>query len=254
MNGFYTIKAKRLKQTIIIVLSALFTSFFLYAQHMFDYPVFSTDDGPRAVYKAEEKDLEVALTFNISWGDERAVPILDELKKQKINQATFFLSASWAERHPDVVERIKKEGHEIGTMGYDYNSYTSMEPNEIRQDLAKSQKVFTSLGIKEVKLLRPPNGHFNKDILKLANKMGYTIIHWSIDSKDWTNPGVKEIVSNTTKPLHGGDIVLLHASDSAQQTAEALPYIQHSLQSKKISNVTVSTLISNTKSDIQDVK
>ncbi|TYR78562.1 polysaccharide deacetylase family sporulation protein PdaB [Priestia megaterium] len=254
MNIFYTIRAKRLKQTMIIVLSALFTSFFLYAQHAFHYPVFSTDKGPRAVYKAEEKDLEVALTFNISWGDEKAIPILEKLKEQKIQHATFFLSASWAERHPDIVERIKKEGHEIGTMGYDYNSYTAMKPNEIRQDLAKSQKVFNSLGLKDISLLRPPNGHFNKEILKLTSNMGYTIVHWSIDSKDWTNPGVKEIVSNATKPLEGGDIILLHASDSAQQTAEAIPYIQHSLQAKKIKNVSVSTLISNTKSNIKDVK
>src|SRR6478735_10064574 len=184
MNMFYTIRAKRIKQTMLIVVAAFFT-----------------DNGPRAVYKADDKNQEVALTFNISWGDERAIPILNELKRQHIEHATFFLSASWAERHPDIVERIKKEGHEIGTMGYDYTSYTSLEPNEIRQDLAKSKKVFDSLGLKDVHLLRPPNGQFNKDILKLTADIGYTTVHWSIDSKDWTNPGVEKIVSNVTKPL-----------------------------------------------------
>ncbi|MBU3571567.1 polysaccharide deacetylase family sporulation protein PdaB [Priestia aryabhattai] len=253
MNMFYTIRAKRIKQTMLIVVAAFFTSFFLYAQQTFHFPVFSTDNGPRAVYKADDKNLEVALTFNISWGDERAIPILNELKKQHIEHATFFLSASWAERHPDVVERIKKEGHEIGTMGYDYTSYTSLKPNEIRQDLAKSKKVFDSLGLKDVHLLRPPNGQFDKDILKLTADIGYTTVHWSIDSKDWTNPGVEKIVSNVTKPLDGGDIILLHASDSAQQTAKAIPYIKNSLQNKKVSNVSVSTLISNSKTQVKDI-
>ncbi|MGQ0517915.1 polysaccharide deacetylase family protein, partial [Bacillus sp. D-CC] len=68
---------------------------------------------------------------------------------------SFFLSAAWAERHPDVVERIIKDGHEIGSMGYNYTSYTSLETNEIRRDLLRAQDVFTKLGVKQIKLLRP---------------------------------------------------------------------------------------------------
>ena len=50
-----------------------------------------------------------------------------------------------AERHPDIVERIMKDGHEIGSMGYNYTSYTSLEANEIRRDLLRAQDVFTKL-------------------------------------------------------------------------------------------------------------
>ena len=48
-------------------------------------------------------------------------------------------------RHPDIVERIMKDGHEIGSMGYNYTSYTSLETNEIRRDLLRAQDVLRNL-------------------------------------------------------------------------------------------------------------
>lgn len=78
-------------------------------------------------------------------GRQKAIPILDTLKEREIKNATFFLSAAWAERHPDIVERIMKDGHEIGSMGYNYTSYTSLETNEIRRDLLRAQDVLRNL-------------------------------------------------------------------------------------------------------------
>ncbi|MBM7705104.1 polysaccharide deacetylase family sporulation protein PdaB [Metabacillus iocasae] len=253
MNFFYTIRAQKFKKLLIIVIAAFFTSFFLYAQSLLNFPVFSTDSGPKAISKAEGQKDQLALTFNISWGDENAIPILDELKNQEVKGATFFLSASWAERHPDIVERITKDGHEIGTMGYEYKSYPSMESAKIKQDLAKSKKVFDSLGLKKVNLIRPPNGHFNKEVLKVLKSSGYTVVHWSIDSKDWTNPGVDKIIENITGDMDGGDIILLHASDSAQQTVKAIPIIAQEMKKKQIKNVKVSELVANTKSKTKEI-
>lgn len=102
-------------------------------------PCFSTEDGPKAVYKGEKN---VAITFNIGWGDEKAAPIIETLKREKIESATFFLSGSWAERHPDIVEEIGKEGYEIGMLGYDYKDYSEMEDQEIIRDISKAQEVF----------------------------------------------------------------------------------------------------------------
>ncbi len=105
-------------------------------------PRFSTEDGPKAVYKGEKN---VAITFNIGWGDEKAAPIIETLKREKIKSATFFLSGSWAERHPDIVAEIVKEGYEIGMLGYDYKDYTEMEDQEIIRDISKAQKHLKNL-------------------------------------------------------------------------------------------------------------
>ena len=128
---------------------------------------------------------EVALTFDISWGDEKAVPILNALKANGI-KTPLFLSASWAERHPDTVERMIKDGHQIGSMGYAYKNYTNLEDNEIKRYPPKT--AFKKLGVKNVHLLRPPTGQFNKKVLTIAQKYHYSVVHYSVNSQDWTNP------------------------------------------------------------------
>jgi peptidoglycan-N-acetylglucosamine deacetylase len=241
MNFFLVMNGKSIKQMVLIVVLSFFTAFFLFIENSFYTPVFSTKDGPKAVYKGEK---DVALTFNIGWGDEKAAPILDVLEKKGVKAATFFLSGSWAERHPDLVARISKMGYEIGILGYSYVDYTDIEDSEIRKDISKAQVAFTKLNIKDIKLLRAPTGHFDERTLKIAERFGYTVVHWSVDTKDWTNPGVNVIVKNADVSKKG-DIILLHASDSAKQTSKALPSILDNLNKKDLRLVTVSAMIAN---------
>ncbi|MBD1382720.1 polysaccharide deacetylase family sporulation protein PdaB [Metabacillus arenae] len=252
--NFYVIRAKKIKQAIVIIIAAFFTAGLLYIENFLHFPVFSTDDGPKAIYRGEAKGNMVSLTFDISWGDEKAKPILDALKKHKISNATFFLSGAWAERHPDIVKQIQKDGHQIGSLGYAYKNYTHLEPAEIKKDIVLAQTVFNNLGIKDVKLLRPPTGNFDKEVLQVAQQYGYTIVHYSIDSDDWRNPGVDQIVNNVTADMRSGDIILLHASDSVKQTIKALPAIVEGLKQKNLKNVTVSELIANTTTQSNEVK
>jgi polysaccharide deacetylase family sporulation protein PdaB len=244
VNFFYAINGQSLKRALIIVLSAFFTATILYAHGMYNTTL-SLSAGPKAIYKVDEIKNEIALTFDISWGDRNALRILDVLKQNGIKNATFFLSASWAERHPNIVKRIKEDGHEIGSMGYNFLNYTELENAKIQQDLMQAKKVFDTLGIKEITLLRPPGGNFNKNVLKIADSLDYTVVHWSIDSKDWLNPGTKKIVENVADNMEAGDIILLHASDSANQTAKALPKIIAAMKEKGYRNVSVSQLIAN---------
>lgn len=249
MNFFYVLNGKTIKQILLIGIASFFTAWFLFIGNMIHVPVFSAKDVPKAIYKGEK---DVALTFNIGWGDEKAEPILDKLKKQGIKSATFFLSGSWAERHPDLVNRMVKEGYEIGLLGYDYIDYTELEEEKIRSDISKAQTALKKLNIKDIKLLRAPTGHFDQTTLNVAKKYGLTLVHWSIDSKDWTNPGVKVITENVAKAKKG-DIILFHASDSAMQTEKALPAILDDLKKRNLKPVTVSEMIANAKTKTTEI-
>ncbi|WP_071458995.1 polysaccharide deacetylase family sporulation protein PdaB [Bacillus massilinigeriensis] len=249
MNFFFILNGKALKQLVVIVIAAFFTAWVFYAETIVQIPAFSTNDGPKAVYKGEK---DVALTFNIGWGDEKAGPILEVLEKHKVPAATFFLSGSWAERHPDLVNRIEKNGYEIGMLGYEYKDYSELEDAKMKQDIMKAQTAFKKLNVKEIELLRAPTGHFNDATLKTAERFGYTLVHWSLDSKDWTNPGTEKIVKNVSQAKKG-DIVLLHASDSAKQTANALPSIIEDIKSKGLKMVTVSSMLANGESQSSEI-
>ncbi|WLR42024.1 polysaccharide deacetylase family sporulation protein PdaB [Bacillus carboniphilus] len=255
MNFFYVFHMKNFKNVLILMVIAFVTASLLYMQSTLSIPIFSTDQSqsPRAIYQGEEKSNNVSLTFNISWGDENALPILDTLEENQIKTATFFLSASWAERHPEIVQRIKEDGHEIGSMGYEYENYNKLTIEEIKKDLSLSKDVFDKLQIKNIELFRPPKGDFNKSVLQAADSFGYTTIHYSVNSQDIRNPGVNGIVESVTKPLKGGDIILLNASDDAKQTNDALPQIISLTKQKGLSFVTVSKLISNSEARSKEV-
>jgi polysaccharide deacetylase family sporulation protein PdaB len=248
--NFYVLNSKLLKQISLVVIAAFFTAWLLYMENLVNLPVFSTSNGPKAVFKGEK---DIALTFDIGWGDEKAGPILDELTKENVKSATFFLAGSWAERHPDLVERINKSGYEIGILGFNYLDYTELEDSKIRKDILNAQVAFGKLNIKDIKLLRAPTGHFDQRTLKIAERYGYTVVHWSIDSQDWTNPGVEKIVENV-KSADKGDIILLHASDSAKQTVKALPQIIGDIRAKGLKLVTVSEMIANGNAQSEEIK
>lgn len=253
MNFIWIWNGKKIKQYMIVIVAAFFTAGIIYVERS-QVTVFSPSTEASAIYKAETSDKKIALTFNISWGEEKAIPILDILKEKGISNATFFLSASWAERHPDIVERIVKDGHEIGNHGYRYENYPQWEDDKIRKDIQRAHNTLYELTNKPTKLLRPPNGNFDKRVLKIAETQKYMLIHWSVDSKDYTNPGVEQIISNVIDHVTGGDIILFHASDRVKQTHKALPTIIESLKKKDYEFVTVTELLTNTDAKSSEIK
>jgi polysaccharide deacetylase family sporulation protein PdaB len=185
----------------------------------------------------------VALTFDHSWGNTFTPAILDTLKQNNL-KVTFFIMGPWASHYPDVVKRMVADGHEIASHGYRHENYGEKTAEWIKEDLTKSSAQIKEASGVTPKLFRPPNGHYNPQSLRLTNELGYKSILWNIDSIDWTNPGRDVIIDRIMKRLKPGAIVLLHASDTPRQTAEALPILLNKIKAEGYKIVTVSELLS----------
>lgn len=241
---FWVLSGKKIKR-IAVICVALFFAFGLYYANQQQINVFSLqDDGPHAYYSVETDQKVAALTFDISWGEEIPEPVLDALQESKVDKATFFLSSPWAENHPDLVQRIADMGYEIGSHGHKHENYSEHDEAWMREQMTKSHQILTELtGQKNINLIRLPNGDFDKRTLKVADSMGYRVIQWDTDSLDWMRKSADEIVNRVVSKVHPGDIILFHASDSAKNTAEALPRVVKELREKGYDLVTVSELI-----------
>lgn len=245
VNVFYVLNGKKLKHYFIMLLAAVFTVGVIYAERG-NITVFQQEDGPAAIYKVETEKKTLALTFDISWGETRAEPILEVLKQKGVQKATFFLSSPWAEAHPDIVKKIVDAGFEIGSHGHKHDNYSQLSDEEIRRQIQTAHGILTEVTGQSPKLIRLPNGDFDKRVLKIASELGYKTIQWGTNSKDWENPGVDRIISTVVSRAHPGDIILMHASDSAKQTHEALPTIIDELRAKGYAFATVTELITGT--------
>src|SRR5690625_6074286 len=132
MQHFYTLRFNRWKRWMVIVLFALFTATFIWFEQNGTFSVFSKDE-PTALTKGNANETNISLTFNISWGEEKVHNILKQLEQNQV-QATFFVSGEWAERHPEILEKITEGKHELGMLGYRYKSYLDQEIEEVRKD------------------------------------------------------------------------------------------------------------------------
>lgn len=183
----------------------------------------------RPIYSAKTDKKVLALTFDISWGKEMAPKVLDVLKQEEV-KATFFLSGPWAKNHPELVKRIQDEGHEIESHGQEHVDLNTLGRHGAAQNIAAAHAILKELTGKDPTYVRPPNGAFNKESVQGAKDQGYATVIWSVDSLDWKNPGVESIINRTTRLVHPGAIILMHASDSCKQTDQALPQVIRNLK------------------------
>ncbi|MBP1996389.1 polysaccharide deacetylase family sporulation protein PdaB [Paenibacillus eucommiae] len=252
MNYFVVLNGKKLKQTVFIIAAVLFAAAIIYSERG-NVSVFSSNE-PAAIYSVKTEKKVIALTFDISWGDKRTEPILKVLEDKGVKNATFFLSSPWSKTHPEIVERIKKDGFEIGSHGHKHSNYSSLSDEEIRKQITTAHGILSDMIGKEPNLIRMPNGDFDKRVLNIANELGYSVIQWDTDSLDWMNKGVDNIIDRVVTKAHPGDIVLLHASDSCKQTHEALPVIIDQLRAKGYEFVTVSELMKQTQVEHKEIQ
>lgn len=100
--------------------------------------------------------------------------ILDLLKKTD-NRATFFILGDVALKFPELIKRIEKEGHEIGTHGYSHKRIDQQTPNEFEKDLLKSLTILNKIAKLKVEGYRAPQFTISKKTLwalSIIKKLG----------------------------------------------------------------------------------
>ncbi len=182
---------------------------------------------------------EVALTFNVAWGEEPLAEILLILERAKV-RATFFLVGTWAEDQPDLAAAIVRGGHEVASHGYAHRHIKQLSPDQIRSEIERGTDTVAKLTGNRPRIFSPPYGEIDGRGLDVAAQLGMRAIMWSADTVDWMRPGVGTIVERVKKRVGNGGIVLMHPVD---QTAQALPQIIDYLTGQGYRLVTVSELI-----------
>jgi len=102
-------------------------------------------------------DLESRVTENTN-------KLLDILFRSN-TLATFFVLGFVAEKYPELVEKIRRAGHEIATHGYMHRRVYTMSPDAFRQDLRTSVRILSKITGDKVKGFRAPEWSIRDDSL-----------------------------------------------------------------------------------------
>lgn len=185
-------------------------------------------------------DKKVAFTFDDGPSGRFTRQLLEGLQEREA-KATFFLCGYRMELYPELPSEILEAGHEVGLHGYSHNSMIQMSRETLETELDKTQEFLYELTGKRVKLLRPPGGEDSELLRQVAQEKGLSLIHWSVDPRDWATHDCQQVKNNLLKEIEDGDIILMH--DMSQSSVDAALEAMDELEKEGYRFVTVSELL-----------
>lgn len=202
------------------------------------------------IYRENISEKVVALTFDDGPSPQWTPKILDVLKKENV-KATFFMLGKHVKQYPDIARRVAQEGHEIENHSYSHHVLLYYKPDELENEIKSCEKIIKDAAGQTTHYFRPPKAWVSAAEKKKIKEMGYGVVLWSLNSKDWVTFDDKYIVKYLLHHIRPGDIILFHDSGGAfsteggdrQETVLAVERLIERLKERGYSFVTVRELI-----------
>ena len=198
---------------------------------------------------------KLAITFDDGPDPEWTPAILKILKEKKV-PATFFMIGSNMEAHPGLVQRILADGHEAGNHTYTHPNLADTPGPAVRLELNATQRLFQALTGRSMRFFRSPylsdaspSDADEIEPIKQAQALGYIEVTANLDTLDWEQKSVPDMLALVNKALTNpnpdlrGNVLLLHDSGGDRaHTLVLLPQLIDMLRAKGYSFVPLSQL------------
>ena len=199
----------------------------------------------------------VALTFDDGPDPAYTAKILDILADKSV-KATFYVIGMRALSHPELLQRIYDEGHDLGNHSWSHPDLHTSSSVRIKSELNGTQRVFEAkLGIRS-SLFRPPHTSSNylrldnaPDLVRTASDLGYLFAAYDADPLDFLLSSDRIVSETISHVENGGQVVLLHdAGGNRRPTVDALPIIIDRLRERGFQLVATHELIGRSRNEL----
>lgn len=169
----------------------------------------------------------VYLTFDDGPTPELSNWILEFLAKEKI-RATFFCVGVNAKSHPELMDRMIREGHAIGNHTMRHEKGTKISRKEYIESINEASNYIDST------LFRPPYGRL-PIIYGRCIRRNYKIVMWSWLSYDYDKSvPISEILEEATR-IKAGDVLVVHDNEKVtERIKELLPQMIQIIREKDL--------------------
>ena len=142
-------------------------------------------------------------------------------------KATFFCIGRNAEAHPDLLARIRREGHSIGDHTYDHLNGWNSSPFSYFRNVLLSRRITKGT------LFRPPYGRITYQQAKGLGRR-FDLVMWDVLSGDFdTRIDGAQCARNVLRNWRPGSIIVFHDSLKAEaRLMTALPRVLEQLAGK----------------------
>jgi cellulose synthase/poly-beta-1,6-N-acetylglucosamine synthase-like glycosyltransferase/spore germination protein YaaH/peptidoglycan/xylan/chitin deacetylase (PgdA/CDA1 family) len=211
---------------------------------------------------------EVAISFDDGPDPTWTPKILDILKRKNV-KGTFMLIGAEAAENIGLMQRLFREGNEIGNHTYTHPDISEISPQALDFQVSLTERLFASkLGVQPL-YFRPPYDIDEEPetddqaapIVPIQNK-GFIVVGSKIDTNDWnehprkspqeiTQSVLAQLQIMKTKPQFRGSVILMHdGGGDRSATVAALPVLIDSLRAHGYTIVPVSALMGKTTAEV----
>lgn len=196
------------------------------------------------VYRRVETDsMKIALTFDDGPHPKQTKRILQILSQYDV-RATFFMVGINVQNYPEAAREVISAGHEVGNHTFSHYHLASLDERTVSEELDKCEDVLEELCEYRPHLFRPPEGKVNSYVEHCTELGDYSLILWSLDTRDWECKDSDIIAERVLSNVKAGDIILMHDYIGRNSgTAAALEILLPKLLERGFEPVTVSELL-----------
>ena len=185
---------------------------------------------------------EVALTFDD--GPSPYTPAIIAILKRLHVPATFFQVGTSIARYPQFARTELETGLGIGDHTVTHPFLAALSAQAQRAQIIDAARQIHMYGAPYPRLFRPPYESFDPTTVRLLRGDRMLMVLWSVDTRDFSRPGVGAIVATTFAEVRPGAIVLMHDGGGPRaQTVAALPRVIRGLRRRGYRLVTVGRLL-----------
>jgi peptidoglycan/xylan/chitin deacetylase (PgdA/CDA1 family) len=185
---------------------------------------------------------DVALTFDDGPGP-YTPQVLSVLERLHVH-ATFFVIGKMLRYFSASAVREIEDGDVIGDHTESHPEMAKLSAHDQHEELFEQIARVELLGGQRPTLFRPPYGSFDATTLRELRSLHLLMVLWSVDTGDYTQPGVAAIVERAMAGAHPGAIILMHDAGGVRtETIEALPAIIAKLRARGLHLVTIPQLL-----------
>jgi len=204
------------------------------------------DSGQADTEDAGQEIKRIALTFD-DGPDRKYTPAILDILKEKQVKATFFVVGIQVAKYEEELKRIVKEGHAVGNHTWDHADLTTRTPEEIADEIAKTDVAIREAIGDETRLLRPPYGAVDDKVKQAVASAGKELVLWNVDTRDWAGTEPDDMLENVKQHAKPNGIILMHCfggrGGKLDNTVLALPRIIDALVEDGFSLVTIPELL-----------
>jgi peptidoglycan/xylan/chitin deacetylase (PgdA/CDA1 family) len=194
------------------------------------------------VSQGSGKRREIALSFDD--GPSVYTRQLTAVLRREHAPATFFEIGIHVREFAQITRLQARDGFAIGDHTEDHPPMGLLSAARQQAELRDGAQAIQAAGAPFPHLFRPPYGSFDQATLGPLAQLHMLMVLWTVDTKDYTRPGVNQIVYTALSGARPGAIILMHdGGGDRTQTIAALPRIIRGLRRRDYQLVTVPRLL-----------